>query len=118
MPSLAIINQVPPYGTSHAAESIDLAMIAGTFGQDVSLYFIGDGVFQLIKEQNPSNTGVKNLSKILKSLPFFDVEKLYVCEKSMKDRGLNIDDLCVDAAQLSVSSLSKHLASHSHTMVF
>jgi tRNA 2-thiouridine synthesizing protein C len=118
MPSIAIINQSAPYGTSHASESLDLAMIAGTFGQEISLFFIGDGVFQLLREQNPEIKGVKNLSKVMKSLVFFEVDKLYVCEHSMHERGLTQDNLCVSAVPLTQTTISEHLSSHSRIMVF
>jgi tRNA 2-thiouridine synthesizing protein C len=118
MSSVAIINQSAPYGSSNANESLDTAMIAGTFGQDVSLYFIGDGVFQLKKNQNPETKGIKNLSKTMKSLVFFDVEKLYVCQQSLKERGLSTDDLCVNVVSLSQPSISEHLSSHDNIMVF
>jgi tRNA 2-thiouridine synthesizing protein C len=118
MPSIAIINQSAPYGTSNAFESLDLAMISGTFGQDVSLFFIGDGVFQLLHEQNPDIKGIKNLNKVMKSLVFFDVEKLYVCEHSMQKRGLTIKDLSIEVVSLTQTAISELLSSHNRIMVF
>lgn len=118
MSSIAIINQSAPYGTSHAGESLDIAMIAGTFGQDISLFFLGDGVFQLLQEQNPENKGVKSLSKMMKSLVFFDVEKLYVCQQSMQERGLVVEDMCVGVFPLSPASITEYISSHDRVMVF
>ena len=118
MAALAIINQTAPYGSGDASESIDLAMVCGTFGQEVSLFYLGDGVFQLLKSQQPTEKGIRNLSKVIKSLPFFDVEKLYVCEKSLINRGLHTDLLCTDVILLNESSLSEKLATHTRIMVF
>ena len=116
--SIAIINKSAPYGSSHATESLDLAMIAGTFGQDISVYFFGDAVFQLIEQQKPQTKGVKNLSKVIKSLIFFDIENIYVCQKSMQERSIQLSELCVDATPLSNDDLKASINKHSCIMVF
>lgn len=118
MSSIAIINQSAPYGTSQANESLDIAMIAGTFGQDISLFFTGDGVFQLLQGQNPELKGIKSLSKMMKSLVFFDIENLYVCEHSMQERGLVLEDMCINVSPLSKASMADCISSHNRIMVF
>ena len=51
--SLGVINSTAPYGVSNGQESLDLALAAANFGQDVTLFFVDDGVFQLLKSQQP-----------------------------------------------------------------
>ena len=57
---LALVNKTAPYGGANGQESLDLALAAGSFGQDVSLFFIEDGVFQLLAGQAPENIEAKN----------------------------------------------------------
>jgi len=87
------VNRKAPYGTIYALESLEVVLIGAAFDQDVSLAFLDDGVFQLIKGQNSTNLGVKNFSPTFRALGDFDVTKLYVEKESLEERGLAQDDL-------------------------
>ena len=43
------LNRKAPYGTVYALEGLEVVLISAAFDQDVSLVFIDDGVFQLMK---------------------------------------------------------------------
>ena len=43
------VNRRAPYGTIYALESLEVVLIGAAFEQDVSLAFLGDGVYQLAK---------------------------------------------------------------------
>ena len=77
------------------------------FEQDVTLVFLDDGVFQLKKNQDTSGIGTKNFSKTYAALEMYDVEKLYVEEQSLKQRGLTQDDLSVDVKIISSDEIKK-----------
>ena len=49
--TLAIINAKAPYSDNAGKDALDIALIFGSFEQPVSLFFQGDGVYQLIDEQ-------------------------------------------------------------------
>lgn len=87
------MNRRAPYGTIYALESLEVVLIGAAFEQDVSLAFIDDGVFQLIKGQDTDEIGVKNFSKTYSALGDFEVTQLYVEKESMEARGLVLDDL-------------------------
>jgi tRNA 2-thiouridine synthesizing protein C len=55
--------------------------------------FIGDGVFQLKKEQNTSAIETKNFSAAYRALKDYDVTRLYVELESLTERGLTSEDL-------------------------
>jgi tRNA 2-thiouridine synthesizing protein C len=89
---ILIVNQSAPYSTGNAKESLDLALAAGTFEQDVSILFTGDACYQLLSAQNSKEIDSKNLNKMLKVLPIYGVENLFVDEQSLVDRNIrNID---------------------------
>ena len=90
-----IVNRKAPYGTIYALESLEVVLIAATFDQDVSLVFIDDGVYELVKGQQTKGIGVKNFSPSYRALEDYDVEKLYVDRASMDQRGLTESDLCL-----------------------
>jgi len=87
------INRKAPYGTIYALESLEVVLIGAAFEQDVSLAFLDDGVFQLVKGQNTAGIGVKNFSPTYRALGDFEVTKLYVEKESLAERGLTQDDL-------------------------
>jgi len=87
------VNRKAPYGTIYALESLEVVLIGAAFEQDVSLAFLDDGVFQLIKGQQTDELGVKNFSPTYKALGDYDVNKIYVEKESLEARGLTLDDL-------------------------
>ncbi len=87
------INRKAPYGTVYALESLEVVLIGAAFEQDVSLAFVGDGVFQIAKGQSTDGIGMKNFSPTYKALGDYEVTKLYVEKESLEARGLTLDDL-------------------------
>ena len=87
------VNRRAPYGTIYAWESLEVVLIGAAFDQDVSLAFIGDGVFQLMKGQDTSGVAMKNFSPTYQALGDYDVTKLYVEKESLEERGLTLEDL-------------------------
>ncbi len=87
------INRKAPYGTVYALESLEVVLIAAAFEQDVSLAFIDDGVYQIAKGQNTQGIGMKGFSATYNALGDYDVNKLYVEQESLEERGLTKDDL-------------------------
>lgn len=118
MASIAIINTSPPYASTSAQESLDLAMVAGTFGQTVSLFFIDDGVFQLVNQQNAQLVGRKDFYKSLAALEFYDVEQLYVCEQSLNQRSISPEQLNTEVKILTPEALAQAITQHNHLLRF
>jgi tRNA 2-thiouridine synthesizing protein C len=87
------MNTKAPYGTIYALESLEVVLIGAAFEQDVSLAFIGDGVYQLTKGQDTQGIGMKNFSPTYAALGDYDVNKIYVEKESLEERGLTLDDL-------------------------
>jgi len=107
MKKFMFVNRKPPYGTIHALESLEVVLIAATFDQDVSLAFLDDGVYQLIKGQNSKGIGIKNFSPTYRALEGYDVEKLYVERESLEARGLAATDLLVPVEVLSSAEMAE-----------
>lgn len=99
------VNRKAPHGTVFALESLEVALIGAAFDQDVSILFEGDGVFELLKNQDTKGLGSKNFSPTFRALEMYDIEKLYVEETSLQDRGLSRDDLLVPVEVLTANSV-------------
>jgi tRNA 2-thiouridine synthesizing protein C len=100
------VNRRAPYGTVYALEGLEVVLIGAAFEQDVSVAFVDDGVYQLKKGQDTSQSDMKNFSPTYRALEMYDVEKLYVEKESMEERGLTEDDLIVPAEVLTRAQLA------------
>jgi tRNA 2-thiouridine synthesizing protein C len=87
------INRKAPYGTIYAWESLEVVLIGAAFDQEVSLAFVDDGVYQLMKGQDTTEVGIKNFSPTYAALGDYDVNKIYIEKESLEARGLTLDDL-------------------------
>ena len=118
MKKFMFVHRKAPYGTIYALESLEVVLITATFDQDVSLAFLDDGVYELVKGQDTKATGIKNHSKTYRALDGYDVEKLYVERESLHERGLTEADLMVDVEVLSSAEMGDLMASQDVVLSF
>ena len=104
------INRKAPYGTIYALESLEVVLIAAAFDQDVSLAFLDDGVYQIVKGQQTKGIETKNFSPTYRALEGYDIEKLYVERESLEARGIGEEDLLVDVQVVGRDEMSKLMA--------
>ena len=104
------VNRKAPYGTIYALESLEVVLITATFDQDVSLVFMDDGVYELVKGQQTKDIGIKNFSPSYRALDGYDVEKLYVDQESLSARGLSEKDLLVPVEVLNAEQMGQLMA--------
>lgn len=114
--TVAIVNTQAPFSSAAGKEALDAALIFGSFEQAISLFFIGDGVFQMIGDQNASSIAVKDYLKTFSALEFYDIENIYLCKESLNERNLpanfHIDNIHV----LAQNEFSQRL--HSHHVIY
>jgi tRNA 2-thiouridine synthesizing protein C len=104
------VNRKAPYGTIYALEGLEVVLISAAFDQDVSLAFVDDGVYQLLKGQQTKGIEAKNFSPAYRALEGYDIEKLYVEREALEARGLTEQDLLVDVQVMSSAELSELMA--------
>ena len=112
------VNRKAPYGTIYALESLEVVLISAAFDQDVSLAFLDDGVYQIVKGQHTKAIDVKNFSPTYRALEGYDIEKLYVEKESLEARGLTEDDLLVDVQVMSSAEMAKLMAEQDVVLSF
>ncbi|MBI2224411.1 MAG: sulfurtransferase complex subunit TusC [Betaproteobacteria bacterium] len=101
------VNRKAPYGTVYALEALEVVLISAAFDQDVSMVFIDDGVYELVKGQSTKAIDMKNFSPAYRALEGYDVEKLYVDEESLKARGLSTESLLVPVEVLNAAQIAE-----------
>lgn len=100
------VNRKAPYGTIYALEGLEVVLISAAFDQDVSMVFMDDGVYELVKGQHTKNIDVKNFSPTYRALEGYDIEKLYVDKASLEQRGLSEENLVVPVEVLDTAQMS------------
>ena len=100
------VNRKAPYGTVYALEGLEVVLISAAFDQDVSMVFLDDGVYELVKGMNTKGLEVKNFSPTYRALEGYDIEKLYVERESLAARGLSEENLLVPVEVLSSAQLA------------
>jgi tRNA 2-thiouridine synthesizing protein C len=112
------VNRKAPYGTIYALEGLEVVLISAAFDQDVSLAFLDDGVYQLVKGQQTKGIDVKNFSPTYRALEGYDIEKLYVERESLEARGLSEDQLIVPVEVMSGEELVKRMEEQDVVIAF
>jgi len=112
------VNRKAPYGTIYALESLEVVLIGAAFEQDVSLAFLGDGVYQLVKGEDTKALEVKNFSPTYRALEDYDVTKIYVDDEALKARGLSEEDLVIPVEVVSAERMAEIMESQDVILSF
>lgn len=118
MKRVAIVMRKAPYGSVYSAEGIRAIMGLGVFEMDVQVLFLDDGVYAMVKGQDPEALDMKPLGAAFAMLPEFDVTDFYVHEPSLQERGLTTEDLVMDVKLVDDGALADILASCDAVMPF
>ncbi|MEE4381557.1 MAG: sulfurtransferase complex subunit TusC [Pseudomonadales bacterium] len=117
-PRLLFLARRPPYGTGLAREALDAVLAASAFELPVTVIFDGDGVWQLVRDQDPTGIEEKCHGAQLEALPLFDVEDLRVHAPSLAARGLTAADLLLDATPIDDAGLREAIAQADRILSF
>lgn len=105
-----LVNRRAPWGTIYALEGLEVALIAAAYGQDLSLLFLDDGVYQLLSGMDSTEIEMKNFSRTYLALEGLEVNKIYVETDSLSRRGLTEDLLAIAVTSLSRDEVARLLA--------
>lgn len=116
--TVAILNTKAPFAHSTAKEALDVALIYGSYEQETSLFYQGDGVYQLVNEQHPELINAKNFLKTFSAFEFYDLEKVYVCQQSLAERNLEVNFHIDNVTLVSPEEFSSLLHQHHVVLTF
>jgi len=116
--TLAVLNSHSSFNANYGREALDIALIFGSYEQEVSLFFQGEGVRQLIAHQNAESIKYKDYLATFSALEFYDVENLYVCEESLQQRNLSTDFHVDNVHILNAEEFSQQLRQHQTILRF
>jgi len=115
---ILLVIKSPPYGSLMAAEGLRIATALIAMDILPKLVFIDDGVYCLVKNHKPEDTGLTSFYDRLKTLA--DLIGLYVAKNSLVKRGLDIEDLdkTYRAKALSLAQVTKLVAENEAVITF
>jgi tRNA 2-thiouridine synthesizing protein C len=115
---VAVLMRKAPYGSVYTAEGFRTIMGIAVFELDISVVFLDDGVYALVKSQQPGKLDMKPLGDGFPMLEEFGVRKFYVHDESLAERGLRVDDLVVPAEVVNSERIAEILADSGKVLPF
>jgi len=95
MINVLVMSQCSPFDDLHIRDALDMTLIFAAV---------------------PNMLGIKDFFKNIKTLEIYDVENIYVCEKSLLDYGLNKNDLLLDVQALNFDQQKALIKTQQHVV--
>ncbi|MFT5592745.1 MAG: tRNA 2-thiouridine synthesizing protein C [Oceanicoccus sp.] len=95
---ILILQRHAPYGSSIAREGLDFVLTSAAYDQNLTLLFLGDGVFQLLCHQDSKAIELKNHASALEVLPLYDVENIFVVKEDLEERAIDASQIMNSAS--------------------
>ncbi len=116
---IAFVFTQPPHGSSAGREGLDAVLATSALSEDVALFFISDGVLQLMPQQEPEKILARNYIATFGVLPLYDIEHCYACATALSDRGLAASEAFVLPVRvLEPATLRAMLGSYDRVITF
>jgi len=107
--SFLFIIRCTPFSAT-AKEALDAVLVAGAFNQKVSVLFLQEGIYHLLKDQQPELLQARNISASWRALPLYDIDRIYVCEYSLAQRSISEEKWVMPIELLSVEKIQSLMA--------
>lgn len=117
---IAFLFQSAPHGTSIAREGLDALLAATAFCAEdqIGVFFINDGVLNLLKNQQTDAILQKDFSRMFNLLDLYEIEQRFLCEESLAKFQLTQEDLLISAKILPRRELFTRLAQAEKILTF
>lgn len=119
MNRIAVVFTQSPHGSSAGREGLDAVLAISALSEDIALFFISDGVLQLLPDQQPELVLARDYVATFGVLPLYNIDNLYVCAAALAERGLPADGLKVLPVEvLSPDALRAELETYDRLITF
>ncbi|MCK8831472.1 sulfurtransferase complex subunit TusC [Haemophilus influenzae] len=108
---IAFLFRTSPHGTSISREGLDAILAATAFCEpnDIGIFFIDDGVLNLIDNQQPEIIQQKDFIRTFKLLDLYDVKQRFICTASLQKFKLDNRELILSCEKIDRSLLLEKL---------
>lgn len=89
MQRVAFVFTSAPHGSSAGREGLDALLATSALSDDIGVFFIGDGIFQIVPNQLPDKILARDYIATFRVLPLYDIDQCYLCAESARARGFS-----------------------------
>ena len=117
---LAFLFRTAPHGNAISREGLDALLAATAFcdEEEIGIFFIDDGVLNLLDGQNPELLLQKDFIRTFKLLDLYDIEQRFVCTDSLDQYNLQTEQLIISAEKIDRTSLINKLSQAEKVFTF
>ena len=117
---LAFLFRTAPHGNAISREGLDALLAATAFcdEEEIGVFFIDDGVLNLLDGQNPELLLQKDFIRTFKLLDLYDIEQRFVCTDSIDQYNLQTEQLIISAEKIDRTSLINKLSQAEKVFTF
>lgn len=117
---LAFLFRTAPHGNAISREGLDALLAATAFcdEEEIGVFFIDDGVLNLLDRQNPELLLQKDFIRTFKLLDLYDIEQRFVCADSLDQYNLQTEQLIISAEKIDRTSLINKLSQAEKVFTF
>ena len=108
---LAFLFRTAPHGNAISREGLDALLAATAFcdEEEIGIFFVDDGVLNLLDGQNPELLLQKDFIRTFKLLDLYDIKQRFVCADSLDQYNLQTEQLIISAEKIDRTSLINKL---------
>lgn len=121
MKQIAFIFTQAPQGSSLGREGLDAVLASAVLCEpsQIGLFFIHDGVLQLLPDQQPQQILARAYSETFKLLTLYAIDRCYLCEAALLAHGLTRQQpFIVPVICLTPPQLRQRLATFDRLLTF
>ena len=117
---LAFLFRTAPHGNAISREGLDALLAATAFcdEEEIGVFFIDDGVLNVLDGQNPELLLQKDFIRTFKLLDLYDIEQRFVCADSLDQYNLQTEQLIISAEKIDRTSLINKLSQAEKVFTF
>jgi hypothetical protein len=117
---LAFLFRTAPHGNAISREGLDALLAATAFcdEEEIGVFFIDDGVLNLLDGQNPELLLQKDFIRTFKLLDLYDIEQRFICANSLDQYNLQAEQLIISAEKIDRTSLINKLSQAEKVFTF
>lgn len=110
MKKIGFVFRSHPHSTAKGREGLDALLAASAYSEDIAVFFMGDGVTQLVAEQNTTGIFSRDYVPAFKLMDLYDIEDVYICLDSLSSNGLTDAELVLkEATKLNATEIAELL---------
>ncbi|WP_121463469.1 sulfurtransferase complex subunit TusC [Arsenophonus endosymbiont of Aleurodicus dispersus] len=119
MKKIAFVFMKITHGTSSGREGLDTLLATSALTENIGVFFISDGVCQLLAQQNSKKLLARDYISTYKLLSLYDINTCYICKEDLEARGLSTDSTFVlPATIIPANRLRRNLAKYDIILTF